>query len=232
MIPAYDNKGNLPPGIHPATWKEIEKRYGYNHERRKQLTGLKAALTNLKSAGCKMAYLDGSFITDKESPGGHNLNRPEKTAMIKNDLQYRVAKSTLKKLQATLEHHDKLTVDQAQWVRDAHKATIVGEIMKLQKSIDEYDALKNGDVEPPPLDLIGEIPSMLIKRRIALGWTQEDLAKRLDVRTQQVQDDEATNYESASLSRLLRIAEIMQKARGKRKKASAARESNERRFAT
>lgn len=73
MIPTYDNKGNLPQGVHPATWQEIEERYGYNVERRKQLTGLKAALDNLKAAGCKRAYLDGSFITDKPDPGDYDL---------------------------------------------------------------------------------------------------------------------------------------------------------------
>lgn len=141
--------------------------------------------------------------------------------MIKNDLQYRVSKSALKKFQATLERHDELTTDQAQWVKDAHKATIMGEIMKLEASIEEYDRLKSGEAGAPPLDLIFEIPSMLIKRRIALGWTQEDLAKRLGVRPQQVQNDESTNYESASLSRLWRTAEVLQQARGKRKKTPA-----------
>lgn len=140
--------------------------------------------------------------------------------MIKNDLQYRVAKAALKKFQATLARHDELTAEQKPWVKEAHKATITGEIMKLEASLKEYECIKNGEEPPPPLDLIAEIPNMLIKRRIALGWTQEDLAKRLGVRTQQVQNDEATNYESASLSRLLRTAQILQQAKGKRKKAT------------
>ncbi|MBI1272176.1 helix-turn-helix domain-containing protein [bacterium] len=140
--------------------------------------------------------------------------------MIKNDLQYRVAKSSLKELQASLEKHNELTADQEKWVREAHRATIFGEIKKLKASIREYERIKSGEEAPPPLDLIAEIPTMLIKRRIALGWSQEDLAKQLGVRVQQVQNDEATNYESASLSRLLRIAQTLQQARKKRKKAT------------
>lgn len=73
MIPVYDKRGNLPPGVHPATWEEIINRYGYNTERRKQLKGLKAALDNLKVAGCKKAYLDGSFITKKKDPDDYDL---------------------------------------------------------------------------------------------------------------------------------------------------------------
>lgn len=73
MIPKYDRNGNLPPGLHWATWSEIVRRYGYNDQRRKQLNGMKAALDNLKSAGCKRAYLDGSFITDKKWPCDYDL---------------------------------------------------------------------------------------------------------------------------------------------------------------
>lgn len=63
----------MPPGAYPATWEEIEDRYGYNKERLQQLTGLKAALDNLKAASCKRAYLDGSFITEKEIPRDYDL---------------------------------------------------------------------------------------------------------------------------------------------------------------
>jgi len=151
--------------------------------------------------------------------------------MIKNDLQYRVAKAALKKFRTTLEQHDELTADQEQWVKEAHKATIVGEIIKLESSIEEYEHIKTGDVSVAPFDLIAEIPNMLIKRRIALGWTQEDLAKRLGVRQQQVQNDEATNYKSASFARLLRTAKILQKATGPRKKVTPDKQTNNRRLA-
>ena len=32
------------------------------------LSGLRAALENLRDAGCRTAYVDGSFVTSKESP--------------------------------------------------------------------------------------------------------------------------------------------------------------------
>lgn len=73
MIPAYDKVGNLPPGVHSATWVEIVERYGHNEKRLKLLGGLKKALVNLKEAGCKRAYLDGSFITKREMPGDYDL---------------------------------------------------------------------------------------------------------------------------------------------------------------
>jgi hypothetical protein len=69
VIPAFDAGGNLPPGIHPASWDEIVTRYATNTRRRELTDGLLAALRSLKRAGCRAAYLDGSFVTAKELPG-------------------------------------------------------------------------------------------------------------------------------------------------------------------
>ncbi len=69
MIPAFDAGGNLPPGIHPASWDRIVTRFATNTRRRELLDGLLDALRSLKRAGCRTAYLDGSFVTAKELPG-------------------------------------------------------------------------------------------------------------------------------------------------------------------
>jgi hypothetical protein len=69
VIPAFDDGGNLPPGIHDASWDEIVPRYATNTRRRELLDGLLDALRSLKHAGCRTVYLDGSFVTAKELPG-------------------------------------------------------------------------------------------------------------------------------------------------------------------
>jgi hypothetical protein len=69
MIPEFDKRGNLPPGIHHATWNEIVTRYATNVRCRELLDGLLDALRSLKSAGCATAYLDGSLVTSKNHPG-------------------------------------------------------------------------------------------------------------------------------------------------------------------
>lgn len=69
MIPEFDENGNLPPGIHAATWEEIAQRYAGSSRRRELLAGLERALLSLRDAGCRIAYLDGSFVTTKDSPG-------------------------------------------------------------------------------------------------------------------------------------------------------------------
>jgi hypothetical protein len=69
MIPEFDDRGNLPPGIYLATWAEIVTHYATNTRRRELLDGLLDALRSLKTAGCATTYLDGSFVTAKEHPG-------------------------------------------------------------------------------------------------------------------------------------------------------------------
>ncbi len=68
MIPDFVESGNLPPGIHTATWREIVSRFGVNAHRRRLLSGLKTALQSLKNANCQTVYIDGSFVTEKEVP--------------------------------------------------------------------------------------------------------------------------------------------------------------------
>ena len=68
MIPQFNDEGNLPTGIYEASWTEIYQKYGINFYRKNLLEGLRSALNNLKNAGCKQVFLDGSFITSKRRP--------------------------------------------------------------------------------------------------------------------------------------------------------------------
>ena len=59
----------LPPGVHKASWRRFAERFGRTARRRSLLAGLKAALKALRAAGCRKVFIDGSFVTAKESPG-------------------------------------------------------------------------------------------------------------------------------------------------------------------
>ena len=63
----------MPPGEHPADWPAIVERFGTTPWRRKLLDGLASALRDLRTAGCKRACIDGSFITTKEHPGDFDV---------------------------------------------------------------------------------------------------------------------------------------------------------------
>jgi hypothetical protein len=68
VIPGFDSRGNLPPGIHSAAWNQIVTRLGFTARRKMLLIGLREALARLKAAGCRLVYLDGSFVTSKPQP--------------------------------------------------------------------------------------------------------------------------------------------------------------------
>ena len=68
MIPPFGADGNLPPGIHLATWTELASEFGSTLHRQRLLKGLEAALVVLKDSGCRRVYVDGSFVTDKRVP--------------------------------------------------------------------------------------------------------------------------------------------------------------------
>jgi|GEM_PF-1490797 len=63
-----DEDGLLPQGMHHAAWSEFVARFGQTDRRHRQTQGLLMALLSLQNAGCKRAYVGGSFVTAKEDP--------------------------------------------------------------------------------------------------------------------------------------------------------------------
>jgi hypothetical protein len=68
VIPEFDENGNLPPGVHWCEWEEFEERFGTDFKRNNMILGLVLAMTQLKAAGARTIYIDGSFVTSKEDP--------------------------------------------------------------------------------------------------------------------------------------------------------------------
>jgi hypothetical protein len=69
MIPAFDDEGYLPPGIHPATVREISARFGLESElRRVQMESLLWLVALARRAGVQRIVVNGSFVTDRLEP--------------------------------------------------------------------------------------------------------------------------------------------------------------------
>ena len=73
MIPDVIDVGGpwkvLPPGIHDATLSEVERTFATSSLRRSLFDGFRRAAEALRRAGCSAVYLDGSFVTEKPTPG-------------------------------------------------------------------------------------------------------------------------------------------------------------------
>jgi len=69
MIPPFNEHGELPPGVHEATFAEFEDRLGFSNRRRELLGRLCGVVLALEQAGVLRVYVGGSFVTTKEAPG-------------------------------------------------------------------------------------------------------------------------------------------------------------------
>lgn len=69
MIPEFNLRGSLPPGVYDTTLAEIEERLAFNADRQRLVEGLKRAVENLRTAGVRRVWVDGSFVTHKPKPG-------------------------------------------------------------------------------------------------------------------------------------------------------------------
>ena len=71
MLPGFDERGHLPPGMRLPAWPEFKAAFGRNDQMRDLIDGMHMALPNLKRAGCLAAYIDGSFVTQKSHPADY-----------------------------------------------------------------------------------------------------------------------------------------------------------------
>jgi DNA-binding XRE family transcriptional regulator len=143
--------------------------------------------------------------------------------MIKNERQFRIANAQAAKFEAALKtFRSKSRKDQATHPRllKAQKDAIQSQLDSLKVELCEYEELQSGKVPAPNLDYIAVVPRDLIRARIASGLTQKDLAKRLGMAEQQIQQYEAKEYESVSLARIAEIAKTLQAVRSTNRRAT------------
>jgi ribosome-binding protein aMBF1 (putative translation factor) len=128
--------------------------------------------------------------------------------MIENEKQYRVTKKRITQFEESLAsllatpRPDTLPAR----LHLAMREGIESQLADLRQELAEYEALKAQQISTLELHSLSELPDLLIKARIARGYTQADLAKRLRLKHQQIQRYEATRYRSVSFARLLDIA--------------------------
>lgn len=62
----------LPSGVHAATLAEIQARFANTPHRKWLFNGFIRAADALRVAGCRILYLDGSFVTGKPHPDDYD----------------------------------------------------------------------------------------------------------------------------------------------------------------
>lgn len=130
--------------------------------------------------------------------------------MITNEAQYRATKSHLARFdQAATNLAEQL--DQAPGSRLVRLEldAVRSQADDLRAEIAEYELLRSGAVSTFEAGSLADVATLLVKARIARGWTQRRLADALGVAEQQVQRYESTGYRSASLARICDVADTL-----------------------
>lgn len=124
--------------------------------------------------------------------------------MIKNDRQYRITKAQIRTFEESLRDlaDPKLTKGMDSTLLQAQTAAIESQREEMESDVREYDALRKGAHVDLTIESIDDIPSVLIRARIAAGLTQKDLAALLSVKEQQVQRWESNDYAGATIPTL------------------------------
>ena len=133
--------------------------------------------------------------------------------MIKNERQYKITRSQAEKFELALKNFDELALIKQGFdpilVKAQRDALEFSAKRLLKREIENYEALKSGRVRSLSATVMSELGQKFIEARIAQGLTQKDLALRLDMKEQQVQRYEKEHYASASLERLVEIADAL-----------------------
>ena len=132
--------------------------------------------------------------------------------MITNERQYKITRSQLALLEKAVANFDlkeKTLFTGSEVLAAAELGALNSEVEVLRKQLAEYETLKSGTGFTLIASNLSELPKILIKARVAQGFSQKELALLLGLKEQQIQRYEFEEYQSASLKRLLEVANAL-----------------------
>ncbi len=129
--------------------------------------------------------------------------------MISNQRQYKITKAQAANFARELAEFDESPAAhprvQPRLIKLMKDALAV-QLTELQEEIKEYEKLQRSKPSKLKLEEVNELPLKLIRARISSGLSQRQLAEKLGLKEQQIQRYESTNYQTASLRRVLEVA--------------------------
>jgi transcriptional regulator with XRE-family HTH domain/Zn-dependent peptidase ImmA (M78 family) len=131
--------------------------------------------------------------------------------MIKNERQYRITKAQVEQFRQALGDliRTPLPEDVHPILRTAQENALRSQLEELEAELMEYEALKSGKATVIEVESFRELPQALIRARIAAGMSQKQLAERLGLKEQQIQQYESTEYAAASITRIQEIIQAL-----------------------
>jgi len=161
---------------------------------------------NVIEAGSGLVFADFFQNERGGSPQGDRRPEARRSDMITNDVQYRSTKSHLAQFEEALANLRAKAGKKPTKLQKLEIDAVAAQADDLRAEIEDYERLSSGDVSTFEATTLAGLATLLIKARIARGWTQSRLADELGVAEQQIQRYEATEYRSASLARICDVA--------------------------
>jgi HTH-type transcriptional regulator/antitoxin HigA len=128
--------------------------------------------------------------------------------VITNEVQYRATKAHLDRFEQAAVNIEARPGKRTKLERLELDA-VRSQAADLRAELDDYDELRTGNRSTFDAPSLEELATVLVKARIARGWTQRQLAEALGMAEQQIQRYEANDYRSTSLARLCDIANAL-----------------------
>jgi DNA-binding XRE family transcriptional regulator len=129
--------------------------------------------------------------------------------MIRNERQYKITKSQIKKFKEALKEFNKQKSEAHPILVKAQKDAMKSELSVLESHIKDYEKLRSGKYRVLKDSSFDDLAVELIRARIALGYTQKKFAERVGIKEQQIQRYEETEYSAASFARLKEIIDAL-----------------------
>ena len=130
--------------------------------------------------------------------------------MIKNERQYRITKAQVDKFSASLSQLMASPSGETHpMLRKAQEDALHSQLEELRSQLAEYDTLQSGQQIVLDVASFNDLSRALIRARIAAGLSQKQLADRLGLKEQQIQQYEATEYSAASMARVREVIQAL-----------------------
>ena len=105
--------------------------------------------------------------------------------MIKNERQYRITKAMAARFQnnlTDLKQRPDADGGVHPLIAKAREEALTSQLADLENELHEYESLKAGKFRLDSLKVVADLPSVLIKARIAQGLSQKELAERIGLK--------------------------------------------------
>ena len=126
--------------------------------------------------------------------------------MIRNEAHYRKRQEQLATYENQLKSLEASDMDKKSVRYLSNKEALESFIEEISSELAQYEAYKNGEDKEIPYSNFGEIYQVLINARIAQNMTQQQLAEKAGLHTQQIQKYEANEYQEVKFGTLTQIA--------------------------